>query len=213
MGTPCRDSMQASASAEGVNSFAQPLQSSVQRFEPVDGYSTFGKGNGGRSNRAAIALKVGMVALACVAVVAISGGRVSPAQGEVELEGGSMKTIDSLLSHIDKVTHDARAGDHQDKNAKEKLSADTEEENNSAPSSVKHGIDHISKALEAAQAAESTMEDNDGEHQETAADLHKKKMIEAKMKALQDQIKNDFQKVTGYGHKAGFLPPVKMPHM
>ena len=47
---------------------------------------------------------------------------------------------------------------------------------------MKHGIDHISKALEAAQAAESTMEDSDGEHQETAADLHKKKMIEAKMK-------------------------------
>ena len=27
-----------------------------------------------------------------------------------------MKTIDGLLSHIDKITHDARSGDHQDKN-------------------------------------------------------------------------------------------------
>jgi len=41
----------------------------------------------------------------------------------------------------------------------------------------------------------------------------KKKMIAAKMKALQDQIKNDFKKVTGFGNQAGYVPPVKMPHM
>ncbi len=67
--------------------------------------------------------------------------------------------------------------------AKEQLSEQKDDDDNSAPSAVKHGIDHISKALQAAQAAESTMEDDDDEeHRETAADLHKKKMIEAKMK-------------------------------
>jgi len=197
---------------EPVSSSPAPLHSSVQRFEPVDGYATFGKGQGGRSNRFAIALKVGMVALACVAIVAFSTPQAEPST-EVELEGGSMKTIDGLLSHIDKLTHDARSGKHADKSAKEQLSEQKDDDNSSAPSAVKHGIDHISKALQAAQAAESTMENDDGEHQETAADVHKQKMIEAKMKALQDQIKNDFKKVTGYGNKAGYVPPVKMPHM
>ncbi len=31
--------------------------------------------------------------------------------------------------------------------------------------------------------------------------------------ALQEQIQTDFKKVTGYGNKAGYVPPVKMPHM
>ena len=33
------------------------------------------------------------------------------------------------------------------------------------------------------------------------------------VQALEDQIKGDFAKVTGFGDKAGFLPPVKVPHM
>lgn len=67
-----------SSSSEQVTT--APLQSSVQRFEPVDGYATFGKGHGGRSNRAVIAVKIGMVALACVAIVALTGGLSSPQQ-------------------------------------------------------------------------------------------------------------------------------------
>ena len=94
--------MQASASAEGVNTFNQPLQSSVQRFEPVDGYSTFGKGNGGRSNRAAIALKIGMVALACVAVVALSGGRASTAQVPILFFNHSLHVLFAIrLEHVE----------------------------------------------------------------------------------------------------------------
>lgn len=66
--------------------------------------------------------------------------------------------------------------------AKEQLSEQKDDADSSAPSAVKHGIDHVSKALQAAQAAESTMEDSDGEEEESAADMHKKKMIEAKMR-------------------------------
>jgi hypothetical protein len=31
--------------------------------------------------------------------------------------------------------------------------------------------------------------------------------------ALQEQILSDFKKVTGFGKKAGFIPPIKMPHV
>jgi len=41
----------------------------------------------------------------------------------------------------------------------------------------------------------------------------KKASIAAKMKALQEQILSDFKKVTGFGKKAGFIPPIKMPHV
>eukprot|EP00286_Rhodomonas_abbreviata_P020734 CAMPEP_0181292196 /NCGR_PEP_ID=MMETSP1101-20121128/2375_1 /TAXON_ID=46948 /ORGANISM="Rhodomonas abbreviata, Strain Caron Lab Isolate" /LENGTH=206 /DNA_ID=CAMNT_0023396645 /DNA_START=21 /DNA_END=641 /DNA_ORIENTATION=+ len=205
----------ASSGPEVITS-PQPLQSSVQRFEPVDGYSTFGKGAAGRSSRADMALKLGLVMMACVAVVALSGWLPSSEQNSaVELEGGSMKTIDGLLSHINKLTHDARSGHESDRSAKEQLSEQKNDDSSGAPSSVKKGINHISKALQAAESAESGLQDDDsdGEHRETAADVHKKKMIAAKMKALTDQIKHDFAKVTGFGNKAGFLPPVKMPHM
>jgi len=41
----------------------------------------------------------------------------------------------------------------------------------------------------------------------------KQKKIEDKMKRLQAQISKDFASVTHFGKKAGYLPPVKMPHM
>mmetsp|Transcript_25716 Transcript_25716/g.59653 ORF Transcript_25716/g.59653 Transcript_25716/m.59653 type:complete len:119 (+) Transcript_25716:3-359(+) len=37
--------------------------------------------------------------------------------------------------------------------------------------------------------------------------------IRAKMRALTAQISNDFNKVTMYGKKAGYVPPPKIPHV
>ena len=48
---------------------------------------------------------------------------------EVVLEGsGSLKTINSLLAHIDKITHDAKSGHSQDKSVKQKLAHEDEKE-------------------------------------------------------------------------------------
>jgi hypothetical protein len=33
------------------------------------------------------------------------------------------------------------------------------------------------------------------------------------MKALQEKINKDFHKVTAMGKQAGYLPPIKMPHV
>ena len=124
-----------------------------------------------------------------------------------------MKTIDGLLNHINKLTKAARHGHESDRDAKEQLSeAKDGSHDSNTPKSVKHGINHISNALKSVEDAENSMKSSDSQLP-SAADQHKKKMIAAKMKALQDQIKNDFQKVTGFGNKAGYLPPVKMPHM
>ena len=47
----------------------------------------------------------------------------------------------------------------------------------------------------------------------SAKSAAKRKGIEKKMKRLQAQISKDFASVTQFGKKAGYLPPVKMPHM
>jgi hypothetical protein len=41
----------------------------------------------------------------------------------------------------------------------------------------------------------------------------KKAAIDARVKALQSQILGDFKKVTGFGKKAGYVPPPKIPQM
>lgn len=116
-----------------------------------------------------------------------------------------MKEIDGLLSHIDKITHDARSGRHADSHgescspiqhtdtphyfehtraphasspccmhalnglacpvcnqraelfflpgeAHQELQEKSDEDETNAPPTVKHGIDHISKALEVGSA-------------------------------------------------------------
>ena len=88
----------------------------------------------------------------------------------MELEDSSMKTIDGLLAHIDKVTHAARSGNEKDKSGKDcstripgltlltaKLQLSDSKVNDSAPSSVRHGISHVSKALREAEEAEKSM--------------------------------------------------------
>jgi hypothetical protein len=47
----------------------------------------------------------------------------------------------------------------------------------------------------------------------SAKSVAKQKGIELKMKKLQAQISKDFSSVTKFGKKAGYLPPIKMPHM
>jgi len=41
------------------------------------------------------------------------------------LAGSSMKTIDSLLAHIDKITKDAKTGHAKDQGVKKQLSGDS----------------------------------------------------------------------------------------
>jgi hypothetical protein len=80
-----------------------------------------------------------------------------------------------------------------------------------APKDVRKGLGHVNKALEAAQAATASLKAS-GMH-DSAAAQKKRRAIAAKMRALTAQIESDFHKVTGFGTKAGYLPPVKMPHM
>jgi len=234
-------------------------------------------------------------------------------QEEVVLGGsGSLKTIDTLLAHIDKITHDAKSGHSQDKSVNQKLTHEDDKEvcwgwhtvlllivllmvllgclvfkvlvllvlqrrsrhpagiscetlrdryhragwlasvyylpgsrgvpdgvivplrapvlplvglpshdspllpfhqqNSVAPKAVRKDLGHMNKALEAAQAADKALKNNNGA-QNSAAEEKKKKAIARKMRALTAQIQSDFEKVTGFGNKAGYVPPVKMPHM
>ncbi|EKX49166.1 hypothetical protein GUITHDRAFT_151632 [Guillardia theta CCMP2712] len=188
---------------------AAPMQSTVQPFEPVEGYGAIKNNQSGRSNRAMVALKIVMAAVAVIVLLAVAGTITQKPQN-VELEDSSMKTIDGLLAHIDKVTHAARSGNEKDKSAKLQLS--DSKVNDSAPSSVRHGISHVSKALREAEEAEKSMKTTSSART-NEAELKKRRAIARKMKALQSQIAADFEKVTGYGNKAGYLPPVKMPHM
>eukprot|EP00285_Hemiselmis_virescens_P007885 CAMPEP_0173391878 /NCGR_PEP_ID=MMETSP1356-20130122/18637_1 /TAXON_ID=77927 ORGANISM="Hemiselmis virescens, Strain PCC157" /NCGR_SAMPLE_ID=MMETSP1356 /ASSEMBLY_ACC=CAM_ASM_000847 /LENGTH=107 /DNA_ID=CAMNT_0014349571 /DNA_START=57 /DNA_END=380 /DNA_ORIENTATION=- len=53
-----------------------------------------------------------------------------------------------------------------------------------------------------------------GHHDKKPKKLDAKQIaIRAKMRALTEQISRDFKKVTGYGKKAGFVPPPKIPHV
>lgn len=51
------------------------------------------------------------------------------------------------------------------------------------------------------------------DQKDAAKDKQKQKMIAEKMKALQEKINKDFHKVTAMGKQAGYLPPIKMPHV
>lgn len=193
-----------------------------------------------------------------------------------ELEGADMKEIDGLLSHIDKITHDARSGHREDSHgnaplppcflsphqqtlfctqitlrpimrsqvlqhvcsfspslldcrstplvlklyllvwifaAHQELQEKTDEDSTSAPPQVKKGIDHVSKALEDVQKAEQSMKAHEVGDSQSHMSSGKKEAMIKKMKALQAQIAGDFKHVTSFGNKAGYLPPVKVPHV
>merc|ERR1712127_780151 len=193
---------------------SREMQSTVEAFEPAEGYgATMQQAAASRNWRGAAALKLAVFTLAVVAVLAVSGVFTASDQEEVVLGGsGSLKTINSLLAHIDKITHDAKSGHSQDKSVNQKLAHEDDKENSVAPKAVRKDLGHMNKALEAAQAADSALETNNGAHN-SAAQEKKKQAIARKMRALTAQIQSDFQKVTGFGNKAGYVPPVKMPHM
>lgn len=191
------------------------MQSSVEAFEPTEGYgATALPVAPSRNWRGAAALKLAVLTLAVVAVLAVSGVFTS-SDKEVVLGDSSMKTIDTLLAHIDKITHDAKAGHKKDKSAKDKISQNSEDDevNASAPKAVRKGGSAVNKALEEAQQAEKSLSTSGLHASNTAAEEKRKRAIANKMRALTAQIQGDFQKVTGFGNKAGFVPPVKMPHM
>eukprot|EP00286_Rhodomonas_abbreviata_P006018 CAMPEP_0181327772 /NCGR_PEP_ID=MMETSP1101-20121128/22298_1 /TAXON_ID=46948 /ORGANISM="Rhodomonas abbreviata, Strain Caron Lab Isolate" /LENGTH=251 /DNA_ID=CAMNT_0023436491 /DNA_START=95 /DNA_END=850 /DNA_ORIENTATION=- len=73
---------------------------------------------------------------------------------------------------------------------------------------------HVNKALAEAEAAEQNLSTHT-EHPATISKQEKRKklLIAKKMEALQAKINNDFKSVMNQGKKAGYLPPVKMPHM
>ena len=154
--------------------------------------------------------------LAVVAVLAVSGVFTSSNEevvlGAAGSGSSSMKTINTLLAHIDKITGEAKAGHKADAAVQAKLSGsdgtEDDDSDSAAPKAVRKGLGHVDKALQAAQAASASLKSAKG-----AAAQGKRKAIAAKMRALTAQINSDFQKVTGFGHKAGFLPPVKVPHM
>ena len=103
-------------------------QSSVEAFEPAEGYgATALPVAPSRNWRGAAALKLAVLTLAVVAVLAVSGVFTS-SDKEVVLGDSSMKTIDTLLAHIDKITHDAKAGHKKDKSAKDKISQNSEDD-------------------------------------------------------------------------------------
>lgn len=193
------------------------LQSSVETFEPAGMYGATAPGRAAARNwRGAAALKVAVMALAVVAVLAVSGVFTSSNEevvlGAAGSGSSSMKTINTLLAHIDKITGEAKAGHKADAAVQAKLSgsdgAEDDDSDSAAPKAVRKGLGHVDKALQAAQAASASLKSAKG-----AAAQGKRKAIAAKMRALTAQINSDFQKVTGFGHKAGFLPPVKVPHM
>lgn len=193
------------------------LQSSVETFEPAGMYGATAPGRAAARNwRGAAALKVAVMTLAVVAVLAVSGVFTSSNEevvlGAAGSGSSSMKTINTLLAHIDKITGEAKAGHKADAAVQAKLSgsdgAEDDDSDSAAPKAVRKGLGHVDKALQAAQAASASLKSAKG-----AAAQGKRKAIAAKMRALTAQINSDFQKVTGFGHKAGFLPPVKVPHM
>jgi hypothetical protein len=70
---------------------------------------------------------------------------------------------------------------------------------------VRKGLGHINKALEEAQAADDSL-NNQGLHaKDSASEEKKKEAIARKMRALTAQIQSDFKKVTGFGDKAGYV--------
>lgn len=185
----------------------------MEAFEPAEGYGATAPAPAARKWRGAAALKLAVMALAVVAVLAISGVFTTSNQ-EVELGGDSMKTINELLAHIDKITKSAKSGHAHDKAVKEKLAHKSDDEADaSAPKAVRKGLGHINKALEAAQEADDSLKSSGLHAKNSATEEKKKEAIARKMRALTAQIQNDFKKVTGFGNKAGFVPPVKMPHM
>ena len=193
------------------------LQSSVETFEPAGMYGATAPGRAAARNwRGAAALKVAVMTLAVVAVLAVSGVFTSSNEevvlGAAGSGSSSMKTINTLLAHIDKITGEAKAGHKADAAVQAKLSGsdgtEDDDSDSAAPKAVRKGLGHVDKALQAAQAASASLKSAKG-----AAAQGKRKAIAAKMRALTAQINSDFQKVTGFGHKAGFLPPVKVPHM
>jgi len=195
------------------------MQSSVEVFEPAEGYgATVQPAAASRNWRGAAALKLAVLALAVVAVLAVSGIFTSSNQ-EVVLGGGnSLKTIDTLLAHIDKITKDAKSGHAKDQSVKKELlgssSSDSsdDDQDSGAPKAVRKGLGHVNKALEAAQAADASL-DQGIDVKDNASEEKKKRAIADKMRALTAQIQGDFQKVTGFGKGAGFVPPVVQPHM
>jgi len=190
------------------------MHSVAEQFAVEDGefanYGAMKSASSRRSRGAAILAVMAGVAVVLTAIVLLADGKGS---SRTELEGADMKEIDGLLSHINKITHDARSGHREDSHAHQELQEKSDEDSTSAPPAVKKGIDHVSKALEDVQKAEQSMKSHEGgEHQSHMSSGKKEAMIK-KMQALQAQIAGDFKHVTTFGNKAGFLPPVKVPHV
>jgi hypothetical protein len=97
--------------------------------------------------------------------------------------------------------------------AHQELQEKSDEDSTSAPPAVKKGIDHVSKALEDVQKAEQSMKSHEGGQHQSHMSPGKKEAMIKKMQALQAQIAGDFKHVTTFGNKAGYLPPVKVPHV
>lgn len=215
VGGSCRHAALHLPSVGGEKLTVLCVQSSVDSFEPAEGYgATALPVAPSRNWRGAAALKFAVLTLAVVAVLAVSGVFTS-SDKEVVLGDSSMKRIDNLLAHIDKITHDAQAGHNKDKSVKDQIAQSSvdDEVNSSAPKSVRKGGSAVNTALMEAQQAERSLKTSGLHATSTAAEEKKKRAIANKMRALTAQIQSDFQKVTGFGNKAGFVPPVKMPHM
>ena len=138
------------------------LQSSVETFEPAGMYGATAPGRAAARNwRGAAALKVAVMTLAVVAVLAVSGVFTSSNEevvlGAAGSGSSSMKTINTLLAHIDKITGEAKAGHKADAAVQAKLSgsdgAEDDDSDSAAPKAVRKGLGHVDKALQAAQAA------------------------------------------------------------
>lgn len=151
--------------------------------------------------------------LAVAAVIAVCVAATNQSTELKEKDVGSMKTINSILKHLDKLSQSAVAGEEKDKRAANKVKEMNDSEAAvDAPVAVKHGISHVSHALKEAEDAEKSFKTSDDSLPHHAHG-NRKATIAAKMKALQEQILSDFKKVTGFGKKAGYIPPVKMPHV
>jgi len=77
----------------------------------------------------------------------------------------------------------------------------------------KHQNKPENKALEQAMQAENAALHSGLPKKKSTISPAKQKKIEDKMKRLQAQISKDFASVTHFGKKAGYLPPVKLPHL
>lgn len=123
-------------------------------------------------------LAVGLAALACVAVISVA------------FVGDNAGAESELLGAVG-----AGVGLIRNRDVLEQLLAEVER----AGSGIA-GEDSSAQPVELEQKAGKSKPCN-------ASCKQRKKEIAARMKALRDQINHDFQAMTSFGHKAGYLPP------